>query len=876
MKKRWISLLLVLCIMLSLLSVTALADGTDGTESYEAAIGETQYTTLAEAIQKVKPNETIRLLDDVVHKGTIVLNAGQNFELDLNDHDLAFEPATGAQSGFMIGKVNLRVVGSGKIYETKPNYSPFMVYGATKDQADYSVLYIGKDVVVEGWAGVFINGTGSAPRTAYGIRIQVDGTLNSVHDTSGYAGHGVYINGTARLMDGNVPEITLSETSVVTSFGNGIYAAGFAKWNLAGSITGSDALSIKSGIFDITGGVYISTGAYRDPVANGNGSENTGAALSITSNASYARKVDITVSGGQFISKNGYAVYEGIAEKDGVPAASESYVTLAIEGGTFTGNAGIGAVSINEAKEKEVITGGTYSSNVGQYIEGTHDGAVLAANKFVVGKYADNAVSSELGTLFAAKVTLQSGADVYYGSLTDAVAAFTGTDVSITLLRSDATPLTVDQAMVIYKNGFTAKIEPAAGFACNETVDSYVVYPFSAPATGVYTIQYQLETLDGNYEDDAQVTGVNAEDVSSTIQAKTYTGFSLADVQLDEGTSTYTVQFNRNVYTIVFADGQTTLEQRSLKYGAEIVAPVPEKPGYLFRSWSGYTEGMTVTGNATFTAFWVQYPAAPGYEIDVPGSVSNGSITASSPTANAGSIVILTVTPDEGYQLDQLTVTDAAGNALELTALGNGQYTFKMPYAAVEVSVSFKSTAVEEELPFADVAKNDWFYADVLYVYENELMDGVSDTAFMPYGETSRAMVATVLWRLAGAPVVDDELVFTDVPEGEWYTEAVRWAASVGVVDGYTDTTFMPNTLITREQLAVMFYRFEKEINGSVADSAELTFDDAGAISDWAVDGVAWCVANGIVEGKTDTTFAPQNTALRAEFAAMLHRYLER
>ena len=140
----------------------------------------------------------------------------------------------------------------------------------------------------------------------------------------------------------------------------------------------------------------------------------------------------------------------------------------------------------------------------------------------------------------------------------------------------------------------------------------------------------------------------------------------------------------------------------SLKYGAEIVAPVPEKPGYLFRSWSGYTEGMTVTGNATFTAFWVQYPAAPGYEIDVPSSVSNGSITASSPTANAGSIVILTVTPDEGYQLDQLTVTDAAGNALELTALGNGQYTFKMPYTAVEVSVSFKSTAVEEELPFAE------------------------------------------------------------------------------------------------------------------------------------------------------------------------------
>ena len=382
--------------------------------------------------------------------------------------------------------------------------------------------------------------------------------------------------------------------------------------------------------------------------------------------------------------------------------------------------------------------------------------------------------------------------------------------------------------------------------------------------------------MDGSYKDDEQVTDVNAEDVSSTIQAKTYTGFSLADVRLDEGTDTYTVQFNRNVYTIVFADGKTTLEQRSLKYGAEIVAPVPEKPGYLFRSWSGYTEGMTVTGNATFTAFWVQYPAAPGYEIDVPSSVSNGSITASSPTANAGSIVILTVTPDEGYQLDQLTVTDAAGNALELTALGNGQYTFKMPYTAVEVSVSFKSTAVEEELPFADVAKNDWFYADVLYVYENELMDGVSDTAFMPYGETSRAMVATVLWRMAGAPVVDDELVFTDVPEGEWYTEAVRWAASVGIVDGYTDTTFMPNTLITREQLATMFYRFEKEINGSVAGSAELTFEDAGAISDWAVDGVAWCVANGIVEGKTETTFAPQNTALRAEFAAMLHRYLER
>ncbi|WP_242965694.1 S-layer homology domain-containing protein, partial [Flavonifractor sp. An4] len=182
------------------------------------------------------------------------------------------------------------------------------------------------------------------------------------------------------------------------------------------------------------------------------------------------------------------------------------------------------------------------------------------------------------------------------------------------------------------------------------------------------------------------------------------------------------------------------------------------------------------------------------YDVTVE-ETSNGTVKVSNSRPSAGLTVTVTLTPDEGYKADGVTVTDAKGNAVAVTDKGDSKYTFRMPRSNVTVKASFTKddTPVETGLPFTDVKSGDWFYEAVKYVYDNKLMDGTSTTTFAPLMSTNRAMVVTMLWRLEGQPKVDATLSFTDVESGVWYTDAVNWAASKGIVKGYSDTVFAPN-----------------------------------------------------------------------------------
>ena len=268
------------------------------------------------------------------------------------------------------------------------------------------------------------------------------------------------------------------------------------------------------------------------------------------------------------------------------------------------------------------------------------------------------------------------------------------------------------------------------------------------------------------------------------------------------------------------------------------------------------------------------------YTVSVPSDVDNGTVTVSPSRASRGSTVTVTVTPDEGYELDTLTVTDSDGNALTLTDKGDGKYTFTMPRGAVSVSASFK--AVEEEpqpsaFPFADVAENAWYYDAVVYAWENDLMTGTSATTFAPGVTTSRAMLATLLYRLEGEPVVNYAMSFTDVAEGLWYSKAVRWAASEGVVNGVGDgSSFAPTGAITREQMAAMLYRYAQYKGYDVTGSAGLSgYADADSVSSWAEYAVAWAVDAGLISGVGNNTLNPQGSATRAEIATILMRFVE-
>ena len=307
--------------------------------------------------------------------------------------------------------------------------------------------------------------------------------------------------------------------------------------------------------------------------------------------------------------------------------------------------------------------------------------------------------------------------------------------------------------------------------------------------------------------------------------------------------------------------------------------PTPTRGGYTFDGW--FTEqsgGMAVTAetvynaNTTLYAHWTAIPSgSSSYMIDVIES-THGTVTTSPKWASSGRIVTLTVTPDEGYELAALTVTDKNGNDVALTNNGDGTYTFKMPASKVTVKATFIKDLVT--LPFTDVSADDWFYDPVCYVYSQGLMTGTSATTFEPNTSLSRAMLVAVLHRLEGNPQASAG-DFTDVADGDWYAQAVNWAASVGVVNGMGDGTFQPNAAITREQMAAILRNYAQYKGLDVTASGDLVnYSDAASVSDWAKDSVQWMVGSGLIGGYEDNTLRPQGTTTRAEVASVLQRYL--
>ena len=250
----------------------------------------------------------------------------------------------------------------------------------------------------------------------------------------------------------------------------------------------------------------------------------------------------------------------------------------------------------------------------------------------------------------------------------------------------------------------------------------------------------------------------------------------------------------------------------------------------------------------------------PSYTVSVE-DVDHGEITVSPKRAQEGDEVTVTATPDEGYELDILTVTDKDGDELRLTENRDGTFSFEMPASRVTIEATFVpveepvvTTPVTWTNPFTDVATGAWYYDAVGYVYTNGVMTGVTPTAFSPDTTTTRAQIWTLLARLNGQNVEGGS---------PWYAAAQQWAISAGVSDG-TD----PDAPITREQLAAMLYRAA----GSPAVSGNLlAYPDGNAVSPWAESAMLWATQNGIITG-IDGALTPQGSATRAQVAAMLTR----
>ena len=225
---------------------------------------------------------------------------------------------------------------------------------------------------------------------------------------------------------------------------------------------------------------------------------------------------------------------------------------------------------------------------------------------------------------------------------------------------------------------------------------------------------------------------------------------------------------------------------------------------------------------------------------------------------------------DEYYPLDLFFV------ALYARETMNYMYTTNVPDVTPDEPIE-----PDHDCPaarFTDLDLTSWYHSGVDFVLKNGYMNGVSSTTFRPDGTLNRAMVATVLYRVAGEPLVNGTCSFTDVDEGQWYTDAVIWAQENGIVTGYNDNTFRPMKEITRQEMAVMLARYAKLCSFEISGGADLsTYPDAGSVASWAQEAMSWCVENGLINGVKSggvSNLKPENNATRAQFATIMARFM--
>ena len=207
-----------------------------------------------------------------------------------------------------------------------------------------------------------------------------------------------------------------------------------------------------------------------------------------------------------------------------------------------------------------------------------------------------------------------------------------------------------------------------------------------------------------------------------------------------------------------------------------------------------------------------------------------------------------------------------------------GMYSYYCTNDVIKVSPSGTSTD-PDELPFQDVRNGDWFYDSAKYVYGHGLMTGLNDTTFGPGEPLARAQLAVILYRLSGSPEVTYEDIFPDVPDGQWYTDAVIWAQEKGIVTGYSDSgTFKPGNNINRQEITTMMYRYAKYQGYSLEGGADYSsYPDAANVQEFAKDSMSWAVGNGIVTGKENPTrLDPLGNTARAECATIMMRFVEK
>ena len=255
----------------------------------------------------------------------------------------------------------------------------------------------------------------------------------------------------------------------------------------------------------------------------------------------------------------------------------------------------------------------------------------------------------------------------------------------------------------------------------------------------------------------------------------------------------------------------------------------------------------------------------PTYAIEVGEDIRNGTVTANRRYAERGDTVTITVKPDDGFKLDDLTVTDKNGNELKLTDKGNGKYTFKMPAGKVTVSATFAPEKTAADY-FADVPANSYYADAVLWAAKNGITGGIGNGLFGPNQPCTRAQIVTFLWRAAGSPEPKTMSSFADVSMDAYYAKAVAWAVENGITTGTGDGKFSPDATCTRAQSVTFLFRAIGKLVDSKAEFSDVLTDS------YYANAVDWAVENGVTNGIGDGLFGPDNSCTRAQIVTFLYR----
>ena len=792
-RKRLLSACLALALCLSLLPVTALADGVNAPNTLY--VGGTLVSSNSDG-------------------GYWTTDAqGKLTKSTANDNwNVKYEPSTATLT------LRRATIQRGTSTGSVPYGAGIYAQGSSNQPVTLTIELIGENTIT-GTFGIYVNAEINASSYGTNATLTIMGDNNGSLEVSG-SNNGIYVKSGTGNASLNIKNVA------VTSSTNDNYAAG----------------------------VYVMSSNY----------------------ATNSPNISLSVDGGS-LTASGTGSRDGILFYVGSSQATGATTSLTVSENAIVDarNGGISALKISETLPTPTPTGDNRSGIVFDGSTGTVYGSVALQDDLTIGEgesltipdgasltIGNDATLTNEGTVTNSGTLTNSGTIDNYGTLTGTISGNAPPSITTTSLAGGAVGTAYSSVTLSATGSPTSWAWSAAagsntppGLTLNTDTGEISGTP-TATGTSTFTVKA------------SNAYGSDSKEFTLTINPAPVL---VNSVTLNKSETTLTVG-GTDTLTATITPTNATNQNVTWSSDNESIATVSN--GVVTAVAPGTATITVTTADGNYTAVCTVYvtpyiPPVPSYLIQLP-EVEGGTVTADRAAARQGTEVTLTVTPDEGFALASLTVTDFFGNQVDISRNSDGTYSFVMPASQVTVSAAFAPA----QLPFTDVTEANWYYDEVYYVWANGLMQGTSATTFGPNVDTTRAMVVTILWRLEGEPASGYDMDYSDVAGGAWYADAVRWATEHGIVNG-SEGQFYPGGTVTREQLAAMLYRYAQYKGYDLTAGGDLSgFADAGAVSGWAETSLAWAVGQRLIQGSANQ-IDPTGSAIRAQVAAILMRFCE-